>query len=187
MDKKGSMEKILAIVGSTNPNSVNKKLVNYITGFFEDSDVKLQDWTHFDVPVYTYELEKERGFPVDIRIFKNTLDQYEALILAVTEHNMSIPGFLKNIFDWLSQMDSKFLNGKKVLLMSTSEDEKGSIHALEYMKKLLPSFGAEVIESFSLPYFSKNYDEQENTLKDQILLLGLKEVLTHFEQRIKLS
>lgn len=178
------MKEILAMVGSNNKDSVNKKLVNYISGFFENSEIKMQNWDYFDVPVYSYEFEKDRGFPIDIRVLKNTLDEHNSIILAVTEHNLTISSFLKNIIDWLSRMDNEFLEGKKILLMSTSEDESGSINALEYMKKVLPTFGAEVVESFSLPKFTASFDENANTLRDEVMLLGLMGVISNFKGAI---
>ncbi|HLS29632.1 MAG TPA: NAD(P)H-dependent oxidoreductase [Flavobacteriaceae bacterium] len=178
------MTQILAMVGSNNKDSVNKKLVNYVAEFFENSEIKIQNWEFFDAPVYSYQLEKERGIPVDIQMLKNTLDEHGAIILAVTEHNLTVSSFLKNIIDWLSRTDEQFLKGKKILLMSTSEDESGSMNALAYMKNVLPTFGAEVVESFSLPKFSQNYDEEANTLKDEVMLLGLMGVVSNFRGAI---
>src|SRR5699024_6154374 len=110
-----------------------------------------------------------------------TLDEYNAIILAVTEHNLTVSSFLKNIIDWLSRMDDQILAGKKILLMSTSEDESGSKNALAYMENVLPTFGAKVVESFSLPKFSANYDEEANTLKNEVMLLGLMGVISNFK------
>lgn len=179
------MKQILAMVGSNNKDSVNKKLVKYVAGFFEDAEIKMQNWEFFDAPVYDYQAEKKLGIPVDIQVLKNNLDEHQAVILAVTEHNLTVSSFLKNIIDWLSRADDQFLEGKKILLMSTSEDESGSINALEYMKKVLPTFGAEVVESFSLPKFSTNYDEEANTLKDEVMLLGLMGVISNFRRAIE--
>jgi|SRR5699024_1451655 len=179
------MKKILAVVGTNNKNSVNKKLVKYVSGLLEDVEIKLQDWTHFDAPIYSIDWEKERGIPVDVQILQNTLAEYEGVIIAVTEHNLTISTFLKNIIDWLSRADNQFLKNKKILLMSTSDDEKGSINALKYMREITPVFGAEVVESFSLPLFSKNFDEEKNTLNDEVMLLGLMEVLTNFQRNFQ--
>src|SRR5690625_2240779 len=178
------MKKILAVVGTNNKKSVNKKLVKYVSGLLKDVEIKLQDWTHFDAPIYSIDWEKERGIPVDIQILQNTLAEYEGIIIAVTEHNLTVSSFLKNIIDWLSRADDQFLKDKKILLMSTSDDEKGSANALEYMKKITPVFGVKVVESFSLPLFSENFDEEKNTLKDEVMLLGLMDVLTNYQQKL---
>lgn len=179
------MNKILALVGTNNPQSVNKKLIKYVSGHFQNTEVKLQNWEFFDAPIYSLHFEKERGFPVDIQVLNNTLKDYDALIIAVTEHNLTISAFLKNIIDWMSQLNPKFLQGKKVLLMSTSDDDKGAANALAYMNKILPVFGADVVESFSLAQFSERFDEENNTLKDEVMLLGLLDVINNFKHHIE--
>lgn len=178
------MNKILAVVGTNNPNSVNKKLIKYVSSHFQNAEVKLQNWEFFEAPIYSLHFEKERGFPVDIQVFNNTLKEYNALIIAVTEHNLTISAFLKNILDWMSQLNPQFLKGKKILLMSTSDDDKGSSDALAYMNKVLPTFGADVVESFSLAKFSENFDEENNALKDEVMLLGLIDVINNFKHHI---
>lgn len=180
MEKK----KILALVGSNNQNSINQKLVQYVSRRLENQEVKLHEWINFNIPVFGLDQEKERGIPADIRILKNIIDEYEFLIIAVNEHNKTISAFFKNILDWISCLDSKFLDNKKVLLMSTSESDNGAVDALNYMKNILPNFGAEIVESFSFPYFSENFDIEKSEIKDEVVLLGLLDVLINFEQGI---
>lgn len=184
-DHSRSANKILAIVGTNNPDSVNKKLIKYVSGNFKNTEIKLQNWEFFDAPVYSLHFEKERGFPVDIQVLNNTLKEYNALIIAVTEHNLTISAFLKNIIDWMSRLNPTFLKNKKILLMSTSDDEKGAANALAYMNKVLPTFGADVVESFSLAQFSERFDEENNTLRDEVMLLGLLDVINNFKHQLE--
>lgn len=175
---------VLALSGSNSQHSINRKLVQYVAGQVVNFEVSLHHWTNYKVPIYGIDLEKERGIPADIRVFKNTIDPYEALMIAVNEHNLGISSFFKNILDWTSRLDSQFLKGKKIMLMSTSESEDGAHHALEYMEKVVPLFGGEVVESFSLPSFSANFDKAENRMVNEVMALGLREVITNFEQVI---
>lgn len=179
------MKKILALAGSNNRNSINHKLVSYVASRFEDHEVKLLKLIDYDIPIYSIDSENERGIPVDIKILKNIINEHDALIISVNEHNHSISGFFKNIIDWLSRLDLKFLEHKKVLLMSTSNGKNGASHALENMKTVLPLFGAEILESFSFSSFSRNFDEENNKISDEVALLGLNEVISNFERQLE--
>lgn len=179
------MKKILALAGSNSSDSINHKLVRYVASRFEGQEVKLLPMTDYDIPIYGINLEKERGIPVDIKILRNIIDEHDAFIISVNEHNHSISSFFKNIIDWLSRLDRKFLDGKKVLLMSTSESEKGGADALDYMKEILPIFGAELVASFSFGSFSQNFDVEENKITDDVSLLGLHDMISNFEHQLE--
>lgn len=175
---------VLALSGSNSQHSINRKLVQYVAGQVVNFEVTLHHWTNYEVPIYGIDLEREKGIPTDIRVFINTIEPYQALLIAVNEHNLGISSFFKNILDWASRLDPHFLKGKKIMLMSTSESEVGAAHALEYMKNVVPLFGGEVVESFSLPSFSTNFDAANNRIVDELMALGLREVITNFEQVI---
>lgn len=68
--------------------------------------------------------------------------------------------------------------------MSTSPGQRGGLTALEYAKGVFPRFGGEITESFSFPSFHANFSIEEKTIKDETLLLGLKEVLSTFAHQI---
>ncbi len=108
-----------------------------------------------------------------------------ALIIAVNEYNANISGFFKNILDWLSRVERKFLGGKKILLMSTSPGQRGGASALDYCKSQFPRFGADVVESFSLPQFYENFDSEKGLIVNEVFDLGVKDVVTAFSQQIK--
>lgn len=179
------IQKTLALVGSNNRDSINRKLINYVSERFENTTVDLHSWLGFNIPIYSKEIEMINGVPQPIIELKNTIDQYKALIISVNEYNLSISSFFKNIIDWLSRVDPLFLDQKKVLVMSTSASEKGAVHALEYMKKVLPTLGAVSVESFSIPLFHENFDSQKLTIKNEIMLLGIMDILTNFEHHLE--
>lgn len=112
------------------------------------------------------------------------ISEADALIISVNEHNGSFGAFFKNIIDWLSRLDRNFLEGKKILLMSTSPGKRGGLTALEYAKSIFPRFGGEIIESFSFPSFYDNFSVESETVIDETLSLGLKQVISTFAHEI---
>ena len=137
-----------------------------------------------EIPMYSIDKEKE-GFPQNVKFLYEKIVEAPALIIAVNEYNANVSGFFKNIIDWLSRVERKFLHGKKILLMSTSPGKRGGAAALEYCKNQFPRFGGEVVESFSLPLFYENYDSEKGVIVNEVFDLGIIDVVTSFSQQIK--
>lgn len=134
--------------------------------------------------MYSIVKEKE-GIPENVKVLYKLILDHDALIISVNEYNANVSGFFKNILDWLSRVERKFLQDKKILLMSTSPGKRGGASALEYCKSQFPRFGGEVVESFSLPQFYENFDSEKGSISNEVFELGVIEVLTAFSQEIK--
>lgn len=179
------MKKILAFAGSNSSTSINVKLLNYVVQKITYHKVKILDLTAHEVPIYSADIEKTKGMPIQSQVLKNIIQEHDALIIAVNEHNSAPSVFFKNHMDWLSRIDHQFLLGKKVLLMSTSPGKRGAKTSLEFTRDIiLPRFGAEIVESFSLPSFGENFDEVSQQLTNEVYSLGLSDVITNFEQNL---
>ncbi len=178
------MKKILAFAGSNSSTSINHKLVKYVASEINEHDVKVLNLTSYTMPMYS-EDEEKKGLPAMAMGLNKEISESDALIISVNEHNSSFGAFFKNVIDWLSRVDRNFLEGKKILLMSTSPGKRGGQTSLEFGKSIFPRFGGEIIESFSFPSFYENFSEASNTVTDETLLLGLKQVISTFAQEIK--
>jgi len=180
-----TMKNILAFAGSNSSTSINHTLVEYVSTHLSNHTVKVLKLTSYPMPLYSEDEEKSNGFPGMTMGLKQEISEADALIISVNEHNGSWSAFFKNVIDWLSRLDRNFLEGKKILLMSTSPGERGGVGALAYAKSVLPRFGGEILDSFSFPSFYANFSEEDRTVTDETLLLGLNEVLSTFAEQIK--
>ncbi|WP_108868460.1 NADPH-dependent FMN reductase [Aquimarina aquimarini] len=178
------MKKILAFAGSNSSTSINHKLVEFVASEIKDHTTRVINLTNYTMPMYSEDEEKNNGFPGMAMGLKQDITDTDALIISVNEHNGSWSAFFKNIIDWLSRVDRNFLEGKKVLLMSTSPGQRGGVGALEFAKNVLPRFGAEIVESFSFPSFYDNFSAESNKVTDETLSLGLNEVISTFAHQI---
>ena len=68
--------------------------------------------------------------------------------------------------------------------MSASTGKGGGKFALEYTKVNFEKFGGKVVESFSFPLFYENFDVENNKINSEVLELGLRDVLTNFQQNL---
>ena len=155
------MAKILAFAGSNSSTSINYKLVLYTAQLIENHEVQALNMAHYPFPMFSEDREKKEGYSNSMVELKNGIQGSDALVLSVNEHNSNPSAFFKNVLDWLSRVDRKFIEGKKVLLMSTSPGKRGGIGALEVAQAMLSRFGAEVIATFSLPSFNENFEVEK--------------------------
>ena len=177
------MKKILAFAGSNSSTSINHQFLTHIANRIQGHEVKIIRLTEFEIPMFGVDLQRERGFPVDVQVIKNLIAEHDALIISVNEHNRNVSAFFKNLIDWLSRIDRNFLAEKKILLISTSNGARGAAAALDYTKEILPRFGGQVIESFSFPSFKDNFEDDK--VLNEILDLGIEDVLTTFAHEIE--
>ncbi len=162
------MATILAFAGSNSSTSINFKLVKYTTGLIQQNEVSLMDLSSFPVPMYSADTEKYNGYPEDVVALQKDIKNADGLIISVNEHNSGPSAYFKNLMDWLSRVDKRFLDDKKIFLMSTSPGRRGGISSLTYVKDTLPRFGGEITTSFSLPSFNDNFDPEKGILDGEL-------------------
>ncbi len=178
------MKKILAFAGSNSPTSINHQLLLNVTARIPESSVEMLELRELGIPFYSIVREKEE-IPQDVKFLYEKIVESAALIIAVNEYNSNVSGFFKNVLDWLSRIERKFLQDKKILLISTSPGKRGGAAALNYCREQFPRFGGQIVENFSLPQFYENFDSEKGEISNEIFEMGVNEVVTTFSQEIK--
>ncbi|HRZ31837.1 MAG TPA: NADPH-dependent FMN reductase, partial [Flavobacterium sp.] len=84
-----------------------------------------------------------------------------------------------------SRLDRKFLEGKKVFLVSASTGARGGMSSLEVVKNLIPRFGGEVVDTFSFPSFKENFSLTEKAITNEELKIEILLKLHQFENKLK--
>ena len=153
------MAAILALAGSNSSTSINFKLVKLTTSLVQNHDIQVLNMAEHSFPMYSEDHEKEHGFSNALVKLENDIKKSDGIILSVNEHNGNPSAYFKNVMDWLSRLDRNFLEGTKVLLMSTSAGSRGGKSSLEVVKNMLPKFGGEVLATFSLKSFNDNFGD----------------------------
>ena len=162
------MSIILGFAGSNSNESINYKLVQYTCQQLQPAKVELLNMAHYPLPMYSIDLEKEQGFSNALIEFKELLGSASGLVLSVNEHNSMPSAYFKNLLDWLSRIERRFLENTMVFLLSASTGKRGGASALAATKDVLPRFGAEVVAHFSLPLFGENFDPQKGILAEDL-------------------
>lgn len=178
------MKKVLAFAGSNSPTSINHQLIEHVSARISEHSLEVLKLRDLEFPMFSISRERE-GIPSIVQFLFDKIQQNSALIISVNENNRNVSAFFKNIIDWLSRVERKFLQDKKILLMSTSPGQHGGAAALEYCKTVFPRFGGIIVESFSLPHFYENFDTEKGLIVNEIIDMGVMDVVTSFSQQIK--
>ncbi|EAR15511.1 NADPH-dependent FMN reductase [Robiginitalea biformata] len=163
------MANILATAGSNSSTSINFELVRYTVSLIEGHQVETRDLSKEDFPMYSKDLEDAHGIPPGIEGLHKRLREADGLVLSVNEHNGNPSAFTKNLLDWLSRKDRKFLEGLPILLLSASGGKRGAQSSREVVAKMITRFGAEVAAQWSLPSYYDNFDPEKGITDPELL------------------
>jgi len=177
------MPSILAFNGSNSSTSVNYELVRYASSLIEGHEVRLLKMNNYAFPMYSEDAERKDGYLNSLVELKDDIAAVDGLIISVNEHNSMVSAYFKNLIDWLSRIERKFLNDTKVLLLSTSPGKRGAQTALAQTKDILPRFGAEIYDAFCLPSFKDNFSKDTNSISNPELDAQLKEIVAGFSNQ----
>jgi chromate reductase, NAD(P)H dehydrogenase (quinone) len=137
--------RILGIPGSLRAGSLNEQLLR-LTAEELPEGVELELYGDLaEIPPYDQDLDHLQ--PDAVQRLKTSIAEADALLVATPEFNGSIPGQLKNAFDWVSRpRDESPIRSKPVAVIGASTSSFGGIWAQRELKKVLGIMGARVLE-----------------------------------------
>ena len=167
------MKHIIAFAGSNSKTSINKQLATYAASLVDNVKAEVLDLNDFDVPLFGVDLEQSmEGQPENAHKLLNKIKAADGLIISLAEHNGAYSAVFKNMFDWMSRIESKTFFGKPMLLMATSPGARGGQSVLTIAEDRFPRHNANIVGVFSLPKFKDNFSEgkiNDKELNNQLL------------------
>lgn len=159
--------KILVFAGSNSDVSINRKVATYVSTFFENNEIEILDLNDFEMPIYKAQREDENGIPKLAYDFAQKIDEAQFIILSLAEHNGAYSAAFKNIFDWVSRIPSrKVFADTPMFLMAVSGGKRGGASVLEIAKNRFPFDGAQILETFSLPYYYEYFNDENGLINE---------------------
>jgi chromate reductase len=138
--------KIVGIAGSLRKDSWNRKLLLAAAELLPE-DVEFELWDGLKaVPPYD---EDDDGLaaPPPVAKLRAAIAGADAVLVATPEYNSSVPGHLKNAFDWVSRpFATNALRFKPVAVVGASTGAFGAVWAQAELRKVLATIGARVVE-----------------------------------------
>lgn len=117
------------------------------------------------MPIYSIE-RNEEGVPAPAKLFKQKLNEADAIACSLAEHNGAFSTAFKNLYDWTSRIDMNVFGNKPMLLMSTSPGQRGGLSVFELASNTFPWFGGNIVGKFTLPSFGENFDLSAGKITD---------------------
>ena len=151
-------KKVTCFAASSSRNSINRKLVTYVASLVEDAAVEVLDLNDYELPLFSIDREAELGQPPLAQAFLDKIHASDALIISFAEHNGCYSAAYKNLYDWVSRIQAKVYQDKRMLLLATSPGGRGGQAVLELALSQIPGFGGEIRASLSVPMFMDNFD-----------------------------
>lgn len=179
------MKKLIAFAGSNSSTSINYELVKYTVSLIDNFDIQLLNMAKIEFPVFSEDLEREKGYMESLVELKDDIVEADGVIISVNEHNGNPSAYFKNLIDWLSRVDRKFLGDKYVFVLGASNGGRGAAGSIGVTEKLLPRFGALVEHKFSFPNFSENFSVKKGVITNPELKEKHQEVLQNFLNTIE--
>lgn len=161
-------KKIIAFGASSSKTSINKQLATYAANQFQNAEVEVLDLNDFEMPIFSSDKESENGIPQLAQDFYTKLGTADLIVISFAEHNGAYTAAFKNVFDWISRINSKTFQEKPMLLLSTSPGPRGGATVLEIAKNRFPFQGGVIKDSFSLPNFYENFDSSNGIINPDL-------------------
>ncbi|WAM19154.1 NADPH-dependent FMN reductase [Rhodococcus sp. JS3073] len=140
-----AITRVLGISGSLRRDSFNTKLLAVAADGLP-ARVEYQRYEALrDIPPFN--ADDEGTPPAAVSHFRSLLDWADAVIIATPEYNASIPGQLKNAFDWASRpVTTAALRGLAVAVIGASTSSFGATWAQDQLRGSLGAAGARVVD-----------------------------------------
>ena len=142
------MKKILFIIGSLREKSFNRQLANEAMKIIGDR-AEVSELNFNDLPRLNQDIENPE--PMVVARIRKTVSEADAIWIFTPEYNLSYPGHLKNLLDWLSRpvipMDygtPTCINGKRVAI-SGAGGKAATASSRAKLTELLTFIKAEVL------------------------------------------
>lgn len=121
--------RVLGIAGSLRRKSFNRSLLDAAVALAPE-DMRIETFERLrEIPPFDEDLE-QTGPPEPVLALTSAIRDADALLFVTPEYNYSVPGVLKNAFDWASRPPTDNpLRGKPAAIMGASRGMSGTIRA----------------------------------------------------------
>lgn len=153
--------KVLTICGSLRKKSYNRALVRALPPLAPANMTFIESPPFDAIPFYNEDTQEASGFPVPVVALADAVRDADGVLIVSPEYNWTIPGALKNAFDWVSRMKDQPFKQKPVALQSASGGPLGGSRMQYHMRQSMTYLNAfmfgtpEIFVSFAQTKFDK--------------------------------
>lgn len=172
-------QKILAICGSTKPDSINKSLIRAIADLTADYfDLHIFE-DIAQIPHFNPDLDNETPPPA-VADFRQRLQEADGILICTPEYAMGVPGTLKNAIDWIVS-SCGFCYKPVALITASTHGLKGHQALLETLRIIesVMTEETQLVISFVKAKVSKDGRITDRETQEKVLavILALKDLI----------
>lgn len=97
-----------------------------------------------EFPLYNADLQAQ-GFPTAVTAMAEAIRAADGVVVVTPEYNYSVPGGLKNAFDWLSRLPDQPFAGRAVAIQSAAASMGGGMRAQYHLRQVMVFLDALVL------------------------------------------
>jgi chromate reductase len=175
------MSKVLMICGSLRKDSFNRKLMN-VQAALKPASMTLSESPSIVMPFYDADIQA-KGFPAEVTAFADAVRAADGVLVITPEYNFTIPGGLKNAFDWVSRLKDQPFIGKPIAIQSASQGPVGGARMQYDFRKMMVYLDAITLNKpeVFVGMAQTKFDEKTAELKDETTRKFVAQQLEAFE------
>ncbi|MCG3136403.1 MAG: NAD(P)H-dependent FMN reductase [Phycisphaerae bacterium] len=183
---------IVALAGSTRPQSYNRKVLALAIQAAQQAGAQVTtiDLARLTLPLFDEQFEAEQGTPENARQLKQLMIAADGLLLASPEYNSSITPLLKNAIDWASrpapgEPSLVAFKGKVAGLLAASPGALGGLRGLVHLRSILGNIGVIVLpDQVAIPKAMEAF-QPDGSLVDSKLQAAVKNLAENLVQLVR--
>jgi chromate reductase len=164
---------LFSFSGSVRKKSYNTQLAQLASRLARAEGVEVQDLNLADypLPIFSEDLESEKGSPEGLAKLKEMFMTSSGFILSSPEYNGSLSPLLKNTIDWLSRPYQgknglACFQGKIMLMLAASPGRLGGLRGMLQLRTIMSGIGTLVLpQDFALANAHEAF-ASDGSLKD---------------------
>jgi chromate reductase len=135
---------VLTICGSLRKKSYNAALVRALPELAPPGMTLKASPPWDTIPLYNADIQEASGFPPAAEDLATAVRGADGIVIVTPEYNWTIPGGLKNAFDWLSRMKEQPFKGKPVALQSASQGPVGGARMQYHLRMCMTYLSCDI-------------------------------------------
>jgi NAD(P)H-dependent FMN reductase len=175
------MKNVLAISGSLRAESINLKIIEYVSKLASIS-LKISVFQNFSqLPAFNPDLDTEGvSQPVEVVDFRRQIKEADGVLICSPEYVFAVPGALKNAIDW-TVSSGEFMHKPVALITASGLGEKAHDSLLLTLRTLEAKIGE---NSALLISHARSKVNSEGVVSDAATIEALMKLVESFIETI---
>lgn len=135
---------VVALLGSTKQDSINKQILAYVITHISDQ-FEINSFDLTTLPYFNPSLDVDINLPESVKKFRKAVEEAQGVVICTPEYVFTIPGILKNALEWLV---STMVFDQKPTAVITAASSGTMAH--ESLLLVLKTLGAQITDTSAL-------------------------------------